>query len=784
MNRWPRFSFVCLPALALSLIASTAAAVWVPGGANGPVPPNIVSPFADGSGNFISFSKNSSVMTKRNSADVTLWNFTLTAVTTFTPEMAISDGNGGAIATSSGDINAGHVSSSGSAVWGPVMVCNATGVQSLTSGAMDAAGNIYLSWRDERSGYNYYVQKLSPGGLPQWTANGVLVTSLGLSISSASPVVVPDEAGGCFVAWNDVRGGTAVGDIYAQRIASNGVAAWAANGIPICNAAGLQDNLQGVSDDAGGAILEWVDQRSGNGDIYAQRIDGTGASLWTANGLGVCVMAGPYQGQGVLIRDGAGGAFTAWEDCRLCGVEGTAIYAQHLNSSGTGLWTANGAAVATGTSQKSLPRLVSDGAGGIIVSWLASTPWAQRLNAFGVAQWAAGGLEQLANPIAFRPFLVTDGAGGAYIGGEYQSGSSYLGRVTPSGEPAWVANYRATIASVVDAPGDEGGAVSLTFNPPMSETAAISPNTNSYSIWRKRPGSASAGPARLIDTSRVFGSSWSSANIAKYSDFPAGVWESVGYIPAIQAASYVVLAPTHADSTGAGSTNDDFVVLAHTPGVSTSSGTRPVFVVSAVGSGYSVDNLAPGPPQQLIGGYAGGTTVQIHWSNNPEADLWHYSVYKGTSADFTPSAGNRIGQPTTASLQDDAYQPGVSYYKVSAVDRHQNESAFSLLSPSQITSVPPGFVPARAYLASPAPNPFQVNSSVEYGITRQGLVQLEIYDLRGRRTARLVDEVESAGVRRVIWDGLDDRGQRAGAGIYLLRFRAEGLSQEHKLIRI
>jgi hypothetical protein len=370
------------------------------------------------------------------------------------------------------------------------------------------------------------------------------------------------------------------------------------------------------------------------------------------------------------------------------------------------------------------------------------------------------------SPGSGPPLVVTDGAGGAYIG------LIKLGRALgANGEPAWVSNFRALITSVADVPNDEGGRVTVNVSRPLSDGSPNVPQMTGYSCWRKVSAGAAAGAARLIDRANVLGSIGRSASPAKFSDFPPGIWESVGYVPAMQLPTYAFGAPTHTDATPP--VDESFVVVTH----------GAANVVSAVGMGHSVDNLPPGTPMNAAGGYSGGSTAILHWTANTEADLWHYSVYRGTSADFVPSVANRIGQPTAASFQDDSFEPGVSYYKISAVDRHENESGFSTVSPSQITSVPPGASPAHAYLAAPAPNPFRSETSFEYGLAREGPVHLVIYDLRGRRIVGLVDGVQSAGVRKATWDGLDEAGRRVPTGIYLLRFGTNGFSERRKLVR-
>jgi len=46
----------------------------------------------------------------------------------------------------------------------------------------------------------------------------------------------------------------------------------------------------------------------------------------------------------------------------------------------------------------------------------------------------------------------------------------------------------------------------------------------------------------------------------------------------------------------------------------------------------------------------------------------------------------------------------------------------------------------------------------------------------GRRVRTLTDERRPAGRQRVVWDGRDDWGHEAPAGVYLLRLTGSGVA--------
>ncbi|MGD9547219.1 MAG: FlgD immunoglobulin-like domain containing protein [Candidatus Krumholzibacteriia bacterium] len=69
------------------------------------------------------------------------------------------------------------------------------------------------------------------------------------------------------------------------------------------------------------------------------------------------------------------------------------------------------------------------------------------------------------------------------------------------------------------------------------------------------------------------------------------------------------------------------------------------------------------------------------------------------------------------------------------------------------------------------PNPFNPGTLLEFSNPQDGPVRLEVFDVAGRSLGVLVDGYAPAGTVRIPWDGTDDRGLPAAAGIYLFRLR-------------
>lgn len=336
-------------------------------------------------------------------------------------------------------------------------VCTATGSQSSVA-VLASQGGAIVAWLDQRGATSQvYAQRLNSAGAPAWTGDGVLVSG-GVAGTSA-PVLVDDGAGGAIVAWIEDHG---TNDVYAQRIDGSGNRLWAAAGIPICQAAGDQRNVVIVSDGRNptlqtpGAYLAWEDFRSDpvNADVYAQRVLSDGSVAWAANGIPVC-NAGGSQTQITMVSDGVAtlitnprGVILAWKDTRTPQLSD--IYAQRVDAAGTGAWTLNGEKVTTNGLSDG-PCAVFLGGGNALIGWIndpngLSDTYTQRIGTPGT--W--GPLTTLCvatqKQLALRG--VSDGAAGAIYAWRDNRASSgrslesdvYAQRATSTGAVRWSDN--------------------------------------------------------------------------------------------------------------------------------------------------------------------------------------------------------------------------------------------------------------------------------------------------------------------------------------------------------
>lgn len=283
-----------------------------------------------------------------------------------------------------------------------------------------------------------------------WTEDARNVCPVGVNQNYNRPV--SDGSGGAIVCWGDTRTGTF--DLYVQRLDAQGNTLWAQDGVKVCGCGTNHYNPQLLSDGNHGAFIHWYDNC-----LTAQHVDGTGALLWPANKV---LNTGGTTDEVVAVSDGQGGAYFVMVDWR----EGShaEIYAQHMDSQGNTLWAAEGRPICAALYGQGDPDVVLDGQGGAFFAWFddrgygsGADIYAQHVDSLGNTLWAQNGIPVCAAAEnQMQPSLTADGQGGFIVAWrDYRnSGTSgtdiYAQRVNASGTPLWTADGVSVCLATLD----------------------------------------------------------------------------------------------------------------------------------------------------------------------------------------------------------------------------------------------------------------------------------------------------------------------------------------------
>lgn len=767
----------------------------------------------------------------------------------------------------------------------------------------DGDGGVFIAWSDHRnslSSADVYVQRLDRAGRPLWTPGGVLVCAT--DNGQFPQGIVPDGQGGAIVVWVDWRTYTTTGtDVYAGRVDADGNVLWGATGVVVSAATGDQGNNfppAVASDGRGGVVIVWHDTRNAatSPDIYGQWLNASGVNQWTANGRALCTAAGQQYDVSVDVMPD-GDLVAAWMDDRNSATTGWDVYAQKMSPTGSARWTSQGVVVCNATDDQWRPRvrfrtngdvfvvfqdgrtpangddiymcglrafngeqqfvangwpvcavaqdqdyptIVSDAAGGTIVTWydrrnLTTSGWdvyAQRFEGSNAAKWTANGV-----PVCteygdqFPTAVVPDALGGAvfvYADGRHLGYEYFAQRLTREGAPLWaaggvaLASHPYSASTSANAATDGRGGAVLAFNraeapgslaedvyavrvdewgilggEPVVTSVADVPNDQGGAVrvsWQASPLDTDPAFRNVTDylvfraaTTGALAAARTTGRLRAVAD--AGEW-SVGDVVALPAGAQVLYwemvgsQPAYHLPT--------YAFTAPTPGDSVA-GSNPwsAFMVlaragtsmwweSEPDSGYSTDDLAPPTPAPFTGAFGGGV-AQLAWGASGAPDLAGYRVHRGTSPGFEPSPANLAVELTERAWTDPLGAPAI--YKLVAVDVHGNASPPALLVPAGVLDAPGPDAP-RAHFAGLSPNPLGTGMAgrVSFGLAGREQVRLEVFDLAGRRAATLLDGALEPGEHAVGWDGRDASGARLAPGAYVLRLSAGGRIHQAKCV--
>ncbi len=302
----------------------------------------------------------------------------------------------------------------------------------------DSAGGAILVWQDARnttstnSNSDLFGQRIDGNGNVLWSKNGVRLSLADNSKSNkgaAQPVLVNKNE--FVLIFNDNKNGTF--DFYAQKVSlKDGSLLWASDVSLHGSKPFVQTQAIALSDGKGGAFVVWQDPRvaTTNADIYGQYLDNSGKLLWDTAGLAICT-AQNQQLTPQLTSDGTGGIIVVWSDQRATVADGN-IYAQRINASGAIQWTKDGVLICDYSGNQAVPNIIKGG-NGFIVAWSDARKgssdrniYAQSIDLTGAAKWTAvtaGGVP-VTQAVGSQPInytnsqnikIFTDGKNGAYL---------------------------------------------------------------------------------------------------------------------------------------------------------------------------------------------------------------------------------------------------------------------------------------------------------------------------------------------------------------------------------
>ncbi|HEX9015997.1 MAG TPA: T9SS type A sorting domain-containing protein, partial [Chloroflexota bacterium] len=554
--------------------------------------------------------------------------------------------------------------------------------------------------------------------------------------------MIPDGSGGAMLAWEDERGSSY--DIYAQRIDSSGKSLWTAGGIPVCNVQGNQNAPAVVPDGKGGAVIVWDDGRpSGRrSDIYAQRLSAAGQNQWAVGGVPVLgAVVANFVPPSIVANQGSG-TFVSWTDGRDLS-NALNIYAQYIDSAGVTRWDTNGVGICTFMANQQEPVIASDRAGGAIITWTDARTapntgvYAQRVNGSGAAQWTKDGIvvNDTTNDQK-TPAIVTDKTGSAIITWLDKRSTGTFDIYAQRMDLSGKRRWSSAGVPLVTNLGDMSGVVLVSDSLGGAIAAWTDSRNPDLNIYAQR-----------IDSSGKV------------------LW-LVNGLP-------ISTAPRSQQGPAIAMTQHGMAVIAWTDGRGTDDDIYAQNVDLTGARGAAPALLSP-----LNGAAVAADSARLVWSRGvPTAtkyrlDLSIDSLFVFGSSDSTLT--------DTAKTVRGLLKGNTYWWRVRAFDGSWGPFSLARKFLTSTTSVelPPG-TPTSFSLGQNYPNPFNPATMIRYGLPHASHVTLVVYDALGRRVAELVNGTIEAGYHEVKFDG-----RNLASGVYFYKLEAADFVQVRKLMII
>jgi hypothetical protein len=241
--------------------------------------------------------------------------------------------------------------------------------------AIDSNDNSIICWADGRDHVTYksiYAQKLNSQGVAQWGSSDVKVNQSATNHLQPYPDIAVDSDGNSVIVWTDDRDGDY--NIYAQKLDSSGNAQWGSSDVKVNqnSDSAKQDYPSVVIDSNDEAIVVWYDERNGvdDDDIYAQKLNSTGVAQWGSSDVKINQNSdSTIQRFSDVALYSDDSVIVTWSDYRSSSHYD--IYVQKVSSSGSVLWGSTDIKVNQNSDSvdQTWPTVAVDPNGYAVVAW-------------------------------------------------------------------------------------------------------------------------------------------------------------------------------------------------------------------------------------------------------------------------------------------------------------------------------------------------------------------------------------------------------------------------------
>jgi len=173
-------------------------------------------------------------------------------------------------------------------------------------------------------------------------------------------------------------------------------------------------------------------------------------------------------------------------------------------------------------------------------------------------------------------------------------------------------------------------------------------------------------------------------------------------------------------------------------------------------------------------------TFILNWDMPSINDFDHFNIYFALDEEEFELIDETIG---TQFIYEHVYIPTTTYrFYLTTVNQYGLESEHSEIVEGYSVDTDGNIIPVATKLNGNYPNPFNPTTIISFSIEQNKQVELTIYNVKGQKVKRLINDQLQAGQHKIIWNGKDDNGKQAASGVYFYKMKSGDYHHSRKML--
>jgi len=183
--------------------------------------------------------------------------------------------------------------------------------------------------------------------------------------------------------------------------------------------------------------------------------------------------------------------------------------------------------------------------------------------------------------------------------------------------------------------------------------------------------------------------------------------------------------------------------------------------------------------------------VQISWTTQSESNISGYYIFKNSEDDFNTALNiafiesqNSLETYTYKFFDETIETSGIYYYWLMSNEYDGSNQVFGavLVEVDLTESLDTIELPVKEGITSIYPNPFNPSTTIDFYLTEDNQVLIDIYNIKGQRVKNFDLGVKSKGNHSLVWNAIDNQNSKLPSGIYFSKINIGNQSYVKKMI--